>query len=156
MKNLNKVILIVCCLFMINSYAQQHPTEKMKTTTVKKFAFEKDGKKIPYEIKVFENRNYVLKLDKKDKGQLNQDRVKSPAYVTKLIFINNDMDTSYDRYIVLRYEKFPDDSFELIPTKKGFGVKVDKKYVEYIMGEGVYYVNNEDKDFFVVDEFMTI
>ena len=113
----------------------------------------KEGKKIPYELKIFETRNYVLKFKEEDKGKLNQGRVNTPAYVTKLILVNSDMDKSYDRYIVLKYKKSPGDSFELVPTTKGFAVKVDDNHLEYIMGEGVYIVNNGDHDYFTVDEF---
>ncbi len=54
---------------------------------------------------------------------------------------------------MLRYIKDPSDSFELIPTKRGFTVEVDKIHMEYIFNEGVYYVNNKDADWFFVEEF---
>ncbi|NNC70683.1 MAG: hypothetical protein HKN90_07685 [Flavobacteriaceae bacterium] len=130
--------------------------EKMRTITTKKYSFHRDGKVIPYELKVLENRNYKLKFKEEDKGKLNQDIVKTPAYVTKLVLIDSDTDPQYDMYLVLRYEKFPSDSFEVVPTEKGFAVKVDKKQLEYIFGEGIYFVNNDDKDFFMIDEFRAI
>ncbi|MBQ0740812.1 hypothetical protein J9332_41720, partial [Aquimarina celericrescens] len=80
----------------------------------------------------------------------------TPEQVTKLIYIDNDMYSDYDKYIVLSYTKDAKDSFELKPTKKGFSVIVDNKNVEYIFGEGVYFVNNDDKDFFFVEEFDSI
>ena len=138
---------------MYSGIAQNNSTEIMKTTTTKKYTFEKEGKKIAYELKIFERRNYVLKFKDEDKGNLNQGTVKYPAYVTKLILVNNDTDMSYDRYIVLRYKKSPNDSFELVPTIRGFAIKVDDKHMEYIMGEGVYRVDNKDHDYFIVDEF---
>ena len=153
MKILKQMLTVVVMLFMYSGFAQNHSTEIMKTTTTKKYTFEKEGKKIPYELKIFETRNYVLKFKEEDKGKLNQGRVSTPAYVTKLILVNNDMDKSYDRYIVLKYKKSPGDSFELVPTTKGFAVKVDDNHLEYIMGEGVYSVDNKDHDYFMVDEF---
>jgi len=153
MKTLKQMLTIVVMLVMYAGFAQDQSTEIMKTTTTKKYTFEKEGKKIPYELKIFETRNYVLKFKEEDKGKLNQGRVNTPAYVTKLILVNSDMDKSYDRYIVLKYKKSPGDSFELVPTTKGFAVKVDDNHLEYIMGEGVYIVNNGDHDYFTVDEF---
>ena len=153
MKILKQMLTVVVILVMYSGSAQNQSNEIMETTTTKKYIFEKEGKKIPYELKIFERRNYVLKFKEEDKGKLNQGRVNTPAYVTKLILVNSDMDKSYDRYIVLRYKKSPGDSFELVPTTKGFAVKVDDNHLEYIMGEGVYRVNNMDQDYFIVDEF---
>ncbi len=153
MKILKQMLTVVVMLVMYAGFAQNQSNEIMETTTTKKYIFEKEGKKIPYELKIFEKRNYVLKFKEEDEGKLNQGRVNTPAYVTKLILVNNDMDKSYDRYIVLRYKKSPGDSFELVPTTKGFAVKVDDNHLEYIMGEGVYRVNNMDQDYFIVDEF---
>ena len=153
MKILKQMLTVVVMLVMYAGFAQNQSNEIMETTTTKKYIFEKEGKKIPYELKIFEKRNYVLKFKEEDEGKLNQGRVNTPAYVTKLILVNNDMDKSYDRYIVLRYKKSPSDSFELVPTTKGFAVKVDDNHLEYIMGEGVYRVNNMDQDYFIVDEF---
>jgi hypothetical protein len=153
MKILKQMLTVVVMLVMYAGFAQNQSNEIMETTTTKKYIFEKEGKKIPYELKIYEKRNYVLKFKEEDEGKLNQGRVNTPAYVTKLILVNNDMDKSYDRYIVLRYKKSPSDSFELVPTTKGFAVKVDDNHLEYIMGEGVYRVNNMDQDYFIVDEF---
>ena len=153
MKILKQLLTVVVMLVMYAGFAQNHSTETMKTTTTKNYTFEKEGKKIPYELKIFESRNYVLKFNEEDSGKINQDRVNTPAYVTKLILIDNDMDMNYDRYIVLKYKKSPGDSFELVPTTNGFAVKVDDNHLEYIMGEGVYRVNNKDHDYFTVDEF---
>ena len=148
-----KCILLVTFLFVgITSQAQDGELG-MKAMTKKTFQYEKDGQMIPYEIRIFENRKFEVKLKEEDKGKLNQERVITPAKVSKLIFVDNDGDKDYDRYIVLRYPKDANDSFELEQTERGFAVKVDKRYMEYIFGEGVYFVNNEDKDYFIVEEF---
>ncbi|NLP58665.1 hypothetical protein [Lutibacter sp. B1] len=156
MKTLKKIITVLILMFALNGFSQEQPTDVVKTTTTKNFYFEKDGKQIPFRIKVFENSTHKIKFEKEDKNKVNQDVVKTPEYVTKLIFVDNDVDKSYDRYIVLRYQKDSNDSFELVPTDNGFGVKVDEKYIEYIIGKGAYYVDNKDHDFFIVDEFNVI
>ena len=153
MKSIKQMLTVVIILFMYSGFAQNNSNEIMKTTTTKKYTFEKEGKKLEYELKIFETKNYVLKFKDEDKGKLNQGRVKTPAFVTKLILVNNDSDKSYDRYIVLKYKKSPSDSFELVPTTRGFAVNVDDNHMEYIMGEGVYRVDNKDHDYFTVDEF---
>lgn len=155
MKTIKYILLVIILLVTVNLQAQDDETG-MQAMTKKTFEYEKDGKMIPYEIKVFENRKFEVKLKEEDKKKLNQERVATPAKVSKLIFVDNDGDKDYDRYIVLRYPKDPNDSFELEPTKRGFAVKVDKRYMEYIFGEGVYFVNNEDRDYFIVEEFNAI
>ena len=155
MKTIKCILLAITLVIGINLQAQDAEVG-MKAMTEKTFEYEKDGKMIPYEIKIFENREFKVKLKEEDKNKLNQERVLTPAKVSKLIFIDNDADKDYDRYIVLRYPKDANDSFELEPTKRGFAVKVDKRYMEYIFGEGVYFVNNEDRDYFIVEEFNAI
>jgi|GEM_PF-754739 len=153
MKTIKNALVVVAVLFAWNGVAQAEVDGKLEATTTKKYSIEKDGKKIPYLVKVIERRQYEMKLADEDKGKLNQARVKLPAYVTKLIMVNKGADEVYDQFIVLRYEKSPNDSFTLEPTLHGFAVKVDEKELTYIFGEGFYFVNNEDNDFFVVDEF---
>ncbi|MAQ76734.1 MAG: hypothetical protein CL613_10445 [Aquimarina sp.] len=152
MKTIKCILLAITLLIGINLQAQDGEVG-MKAMTEKNFEYEKDGKMIPYEIKIFENREFKVKLKEEDKNKLNQERVLTPARVSKLIFVDNDADKDFDRYIVLRYPKDANDSFELEPTKRGFAVKVNKRYMEYIFGEGVYFVNNEDRDYFIVEEF---
>ncbi|TSE09137.1 hypothetical protein [Aquimarina algiphila] len=155
MKTINFLITLLITFTMTGVIAQDN-TQIIKTRTTKTFNFKKDGKTIPYRITVYKTGRSKVILDESDKGKLNQDRQTSPQEVTKLIYVDNDMYSDYDKYIVLRYTKDANDSFELKPTERGFKVIVDKKNVEYIFGEGVYFVNNEDKDFFFVDEFDSI
>ncbi len=151
-----KFLVSTILILAVNFAFAQSDSQKIKTTTVKSYQYQKDGKSVPYKLTIFKTSTTPLKLNEKEKGQLNQDRKITPAQVTKLIYVDNDMYDDYDKYIVLRYSKEPEDSFELKPTDRGFKVVVDERYVEYIFGEGVYFVNNEDKDFFFVDEFNTI
>lgn len=153
MKLLKLLLPVISVLFMSSGIAQEHSAEILETTTTKTFSFEKEGVNQQYELKVYETRKYEIKLKKEDKDKVNQNRVKTPAYVSKLILINNEKDKSYDRYIVLKYKKSPNDSFELVQTAKGFAVNVDKNHLEYIMGEGVYRTHNNHHDYFTVVEF---
>ncbi|MFD2565134.1 hypothetical protein [Aquimarina rubra] len=151
-----KIITTLLITFTLTGAVAQSNSQMMKTRTTKSFEFKKDGKSVPYRVTVFKTSKTPLKLQKEEKGQLNQDRKIVPAQVTKLIYVDNDMWSDYDKYIVLRYNKDANDSFELKPTDRGFKVIVNKRNVEYIFGEGLYFVNNADRDFFFVDEFDSI
>ncbi|MBP2830714.1 hypothetical protein J8281_00825 [Aquimarina sp. U1-2] len=151
-----QVIATLLITFTLTNAVAQSNTQMMKTRTTKTFEFKKDGKTIPYRVTVFKTSKTPLQLKSEDEGQINQNKKSVPAQVTKLIYVDNDMWSDYDKYIVLRYNKDGDDSFELKPTERGFKVVVNKKNVEYIFGEGLYFVNNDDKDFFYVDEFDSI
>ncbi|TDQ23895.1 hypothetical protein [Tenacibaculum caenipelagi] len=149
-----KIAVMLLPFLIVTSINAQENKQRMETTNVYIVNVETmDGKTIPYKIRVNETRRSRIKFASKDKMKLNQARAYSPQYVTKLIYVDKDVDNIYDTYIVLRYKKDPNDSFKLKPTKRGFNVEVNKKYVEYIFGEGIYFVNNKDADYFFVTEF---
>ena len=89
MKTIKCILLAITLLIGINLQAQDGEVG-MKAMTEKNFEYEKDGKMIPYEIKIFENREFKVKLKEEDKNKLNQERVLTPARVSKLIFVDND------------------------------------------------------------------
>lgn len=154
MKNLKRLLLATVLLIGLNGLAQDKgATEVLKSTITKKYHVKKNGKLIPYTLKIYENRLNEVQLAKDEKNELNQTRKLTPAYVSKLVYIDSDEDNSYDMYMVIRYKKSLNDSFEVVATDKGFAVDVDERHMEYILGEGVYYVNNADRDYFVVEEF---
>ncbi|MGB5820268.1 MAG: hypothetical protein WBG90_12350 [Saonia sp.] len=150
-----KVLLSTIMIFALSQgIAQTENTSgTMNTTVTKTFNVEKNGTKIPYKVMIQENRMYTSKFDKSDEGKVDQDRMSTPARVAKLIVVRSEVDDTYNRFIVLRYDKQVTDTFKLTSTDKGFAVKVDDKTVEYIIGEGIYFANTADEDFFVVDEF---
>jgi hypothetical protein len=128
-------------------------TGEMVAVTVRQFNIKRNGVMIPYRVTVLENRNYVTRFDKDDKGKVNQDRLDTPAMVSKMMIVRNMKDPSYDRYIVLRYKKQVTDDFELIPTSKGFAVHVDDNSLNYVDETGLYYTDTSDDDIFLVDVF---
>lgn len=136
--------------------AQNGMEGKMNATIHKTFAIEKNGTEVPYNVKVMEHRNYPVALENKDKQMVNQDRNTQPAQVTKLIAVDTNNDKEYDHYMVLKYRRSVTDSFTVVPTEKGFAVKVDDKTMEYFVQKGIYFINNEDQDFFSVEEFKEI
>ena len=137
-------------------YGQTKDSGQMNATTYKTFAIERNGTEMPYHVKVVEHRNYPIALDKKDQKNVNQDRDTEPAQVTKLIAVDADNDNVYEHYLVLKYDKSVTDSFEVVPTEKGFTVKVNDRSMEYFVTKGIYFINDKDQDFFTVEEFKEI
>lgn len=150
------VALIIGLTFSVQAQEEKENksvTGTMMASTTKTFSFTKDGTSFPYQVTVHENRNYIASFDNEDKGQIDQDRLSTPAKVAKLITVYNDKEPTYNRLIVLRYDKQVTDTFELVSMENGFAVKVDDKSVNYILGEGLYFTNTNDQDFFAVDIF---
>lgn len=155
MKAIRIVVMILLFLTVTNINAQKE--QKKETTTTYTMNIENmDGITIPYKITVFETRKSKIKFANEDIGKTDKTRISTPNYVTKIIYIDKEADGDYNNYIVLRYVEDLKDSFEFKLTKRGFAVEVDKKYVEYIFGEGVYFVNNKDADWFIIEEFDVI
>ncbi|UII76679.1 hypothetical protein LV716_02515 [Flagellimonas sp. HMM57] len=155
MKNLKTIVTSLLLLGVFTSQAQtkENLDGKLSKVTKKTFTFDKNGAKIGYDVTIQERREYLIKFDEADKGKIDQSRKDVPAMVTKLITVKSDIDSTYNRFIVLSYRKEPHDSFELVSTGKGFAVNVDNNTMEYIMGEGIYYAPTQDGDFFFVEEF---
>lgn len=128
-------------------------TGEMTAVTIRQFTIKRNNTLIPYRVTVLENRNYVSRFDKEDKEKVNQDRLDTPAMVSKMMIVRNMKDPSYDRYIVIRYKKQVSDRFELIPTSDGFAVHVDDNSLNYVDRTGLYYTDSSDDDVFQVDVF---
>lgn len=159
MKNRFFAVMALTLSLVFSAQAQESKEKNnsdkglMAAVTTKSFSFDKDGVKIPYQVTIQENRKYTAKFDENDKGKVDQDRLSTPAYVTKLITVVSEHDATFNRRIVLRYPKQVTDTFELVSTENGFAVKVDDKSMNYIFGEGIYFANTPDGDFFTVDLF---
>lgn len=130
-------------------FGQTKTSGTMNATTFKTFAIDHNGTEMPYHVKVVEQRKYPRDME-------NKDLKPEAAKVTKLIAVDSDNDNVYEHYLVLKYNKSVTDSFEVVPTEKGFAVKVDDKSMEYFVGKGIYFINEKDQDFFTVEEFKEI
>ncbi|WP_318312194.1 hypothetical protein [Flagellimonas crocea] len=146
-------ILSISTLTAFAGYGQSQNGMMNATKELNTFTISENGKEKQYSVKVMEQRDYTMKMDQKDKGMVNQDRKPSSAYVTKLVAIDNDADKNYDDYMVLKYKSPKKSKFELVPTDKGFDIKVDDKSMQYHVVESTYLINKKDKDFFIVEEF---
>ncbi len=149
-------ILSLSLITLFGLQAQDGNPGTLNASLYKTFTIETDGTETTYNIKVLEHRNYPMEMKKTDNGKVNQDRKTSAAKVTKLIAIDADNDEKFDQYFVLKYRKSITDNFEVVPTTNGFAVKVDDKMIKYFTGDGIYFINNYDQDFFTVEEFREI
>ena len=158
MKKIKITATLLVLFTFITTYGQdeQDSVEKIKTSTVYNFNYKKDGTSIPYKVTTFVKKESPIKLKDEDIAKTNYDRKNTPNYVTKLMYVDNSMDDTMDKYITVRYIEDKNDSFEVQPMDNGFRVIVDNKKAEYVFGEGIYFVNTEDRDFFMVDEFSSM
>lgn len=155
MKNIFSILgLSLFTLFGLQAQNQESGT--LNATLNKTFTIKADGTETTYNVKVMEHRNYPMQLDNTDNGKINQDRETSAAMVTKLIAVDANNDEKFDQYFVLKYRKSVTDNFEIVPTNEGFAVKVDDRTLQYFTAEGIYFINNDDQDFFTVEEFREI
>lgn len=148
-------LLSICMLTGLYSYGQSN-NGTMNASISKTFSVEKNGTEVPYHVKVMEHRNYPVDIENKNQNSINKDRNTKAAQVVKLIAVDSNNDSNYEHYMVLKYHKTVTDNFKVVPTDKGFAVKVDDKTMEYFVDEGIYFINNKDQDFFMIEEFKEI
>lgn len=125
----------------------------LSTTTTQTLNFDRNGTKIPYTIKIQESRIYSATFKQSEENKENFNREEAPALVSKMITINSEIDSTLDKRIILRYKKRLADTFELVPTEKGFQIEVDGNLIDYALESGIYAIDAKEKDFFVIDEF---
>ena len=127
---------------------------KLSTTTTETLSYtDETGTKFPYTVTTRENRIYTATFKESAENPENFDRETAPALVSKMITVKSETNSDMNGVIILRYEKQLADTFEVKSTDKGFTVEVDGNSINYIIGEGVYFPDSADKDFFVVEEF---
>lgn len=152
MKNLYKMITLFLALLLSGGvYAQETDQEILNATIEKTVTITKDGTQFPMHIKIMEYRDYP-----ETAKRYRDTAADKAAKVTKLVAIDEMKDGSIEHYLVVRYHKSITDSFEFKATPDGFAFLVDDRELKYIHGNGVYFLNNNDKDFFMVQEFRDI
>lgn len=155
MKILNINLILIATFITSVFYGQEiipAENEEFKSTTHKTVISEADdGTIIPYKILIEEQRKYFYSFEG-SKDDLNANRIVMPAYVTKKVWVDKNADNHYDEMFIIRYKKSLDDSFKIVTTSEGLGVKVDKSIVKSIDEEGVYFTENNDDDYFIVEE----
>ncbi|UZO81113.1 hypothetical protein NBT05_01225 [Aquimarina sp. ERC-38] len=156
MKYLSVVFLALFIVFSTYGQTSEKPVDKVSTSTVYTFNYKKGSSSIPYKITTFKKKVSPIKLENEDEKKVNYNQEDTPDYVTKLVHVDHMVDDTLDQFIVLKYIEENADSFEAEPTDKGFIMLVDGKQAEYIFGEGIFFSDKENKDFFIVNEFASL
>lgn len=152
MKTIYKSIpFFLALMFTAGAVAQDATQDVLDARIEKTITIDKDGTEIPLHIKILEYRNYP-----EAEATFTDSTVDKAAEVTKLIAIDQMKDGIIENYLVIRYRKSITDSFELKSTPEGFAILVDDRELKYFHGNGVYFVDNADKDFFTVESFQDI
>ena len=129
--------------------------DKMEETTL--ITIPTTNKDLTYRMKIVEQKEYPFAFEKEDKGKIDQDRVILPPYITRTIYIDNDKDKYYDKKMVVRVLKSYEDKIEIIPTQKGFDLNIDDKPMgKDISRSGYYLTDEDDNDYFVIEEYSSI
>ena len=156
MTSLKKYLLVAFTIVVAQSFAQQN-VDVLKETTKKTYEVKKDKHKVTYVVAINTTEKQVVKLEKKDKGNLNQDRDENaPVEVSKRVTINN-----YDSdkmKIELSYYKLPQEELRFVSTSKGLAIISSDNKVHHIndVGEYIVYSGNQIEDIVIVEEFETI
>ena len=79
MKNRINAFLALMIGLVISVQAQQQTemdstTGKMIASKTKTFTFKKEGKSVPYQVTVIENRTYTASFDESDEGKNNNEK----------------------------------------------------------------------------------
>lgn len=153
MKILRNIMATTLFVVALSASAQEVETGTLNSTDKTTFNLKMDGGEVSYSVIVYEKRGYTTELDNEDEGKVDQDRLSTPAKVTKMVRTESESPMLDDRFLILTYDKQVTDTFKVSPLVDGFKVTVDEKEVKYVFSEGKYYVDTADRDFFVVHEF---
>ncbi|WP_452596735.1 hypothetical protein [Pontimicrobium sp. MEBiC01747] len=145
---------ITTALILVTGLAvsQNKPTDKI-TTTQTKIVKAKDGNTTyDKKVKVITTKEQEVKLDPKDKGKIDGDRVFPPTKVTKTILVDNDKDPFYDELTKVKYYKHNGNKYAFEKTSEGFVMNYFKNNKKLKSGKAIksssnpyYLVVNGDK-----------
>lgn len=154
MKNFNRILIAITTLFTTTAFAQKVTHNDTFSSTIEKTtSVYKNGEIQPINLKMKETRSYGMRFKDADAGKVDKDIILEPAYVTKKIYVDNDQDQFYDKFIVINYEQHLGDTFEVIPTENSIAVKIAPDMLIPIKSEGFVVADNDDADVIMVEEF---
>jgi len=159
MNILNKLVLSAVSLTSISALAQVQDAvnyDYYSSTTEKTVPYEKDGEIVPVKMKIVETRNYSFKFEEEDKGKIDKDLVATPIAITKKIYVDNDNDELYDKFIVMSYEKYSDEAFEIIPTDNSVAIKIDEKSIAPVTSEGFIIADTDDAEVIMIETYANL
>ncbi|WP_452226917.1 hypothetical protein [Lacinutrix cladophorae] len=141
MKNL--IYIFSLLVFTTTAYAQSNnPVDVIEETKVKTVKVKEDGKLIEKKVKVNTVQKQEVKIDPKDRYDLNGNRMDTPIKVTKTVSVDNDKDANYETKTKVTYYKFDNADYAFIPDEKGFIVAVKNGDKDKAFGKARYSANN--------------
>lgn len=159
MNLLKNIVISTIALTSVGALAQAQDVNNYdfySTTVEKTIPYEKDGEIIPVKMKIVETRKYSFEFEAADLGEIDKDLVETPVMVTKEIYVDNDKDDSYDKFIVMSYEKSANDTFEIIPTNDSIAIKLDNSIIKPVTSEGYIVANTKDADIVMIETYASL
>ncbi|UOB16077.1 hypothetical protein [Abyssalbus ytuae] len=156
MKNLKKYLFLACTLMFVGAYAQKN-VDVLEETVKKTYQVEKNGKITTYVVKINTTETQPVKLEKEDKGKLNQDReLDVPVDVDQTVTVDNY--NANDMKVELSYKRNAGEELRFASTSKGLAIISSDNRIHHIDDTGVYYIYAGDdvKDVVIVEEFETL
>ncbi|WP_299764024.1 hypothetical protein [uncultured Dokdonia sp.] len=132
---------IACSLLIAGTVNAQSITDKANITTIKEY--ELNNEEI-VTIKTISKERRDLSFKVEDAGKLNQSLVDAPVYVEKIIMIDHDNDTSYDKEVLITYQKDVEDSLNYTATPEGVYITSSDSTPLFVTEEGTYQVDSQD------------
>ena len=148
MKNIIYAFALLVCSTAI---AQEKPSEVSEEVEVKTVEYKNGDATTEKKVKVITRETSNVKLDKKDKNKVNQDRLKATKKVEKMVMVDDDADNDYDTLSKITYYVIGESEFMFTPNNRGFDIAFNndkKKFVNSQMAlktgaKGNYIVRGE-------------
>lgn len=144
MKTLLKTTFFAILLFTGCTAFGQTIANESEETTIKKIR-KNDAS---YTVKTVIKKEQPLKLDPKDSGKVNQGTIEAPVMVERIIYIDNDNDSRYDKKVTMSYSKDVEESLDYMIAKRGI-IFLNDVGISYVITEGDYEVMT--KEFGVIE-----
>ncbi|WP_299676388.1 hypothetical protein [uncultured Dokdonia sp.] len=132
---------IACSLLIAGTVNAQSITDEANITTIKEYELNNNE---VVTIKTISKERRDLSFKVEDAGKLNQSLVDAPVYVEKIIMIDHDNDTSYDKEVLITYQKDVEDSLNYTATPEGVYITSSDSTPLFVIEEGTYQVDSQD------------
>ncbi|NJX15111.1 hypothetical protein [Tamlana crocina] len=128
-----KYLAYIMAMFVFTTtWAQETPKEVKQETQVKTVKYDDGEATTEKKVKVVTRETADVKLDKKDKEKVNQQRVKSTKKVEKMLMVDDDNDAEFD--LLTKTTHFVNDNgqYKFTPTNRGFDIAFDNDNNQFV------------------------
>ena len=135
---MRKLLIMFALIITGNAFAQEKPKEVKEETEIKTVKIKDDKQIKEKKLKVVTRETESVELDEKDKYKVNQDRVKAPKKVEKMVFVDNDDDSTYDLLTKETYYIIGDEKYLFTPNNKGFDIAFNRDEDKFVKVDKVW------------------